>query len=377
MNSGTNLRNLNGIVFADDYVSVQAAIDSLPITGGVVYVRPGTYVGPSTLKNNTQIISAPPAPTSASINGNDSISLIVPDNKTIFTYTADFVMDSLQSVKIDGIVLDFGGFSAGLVIKGCTNCEFPNLSIQNVSGSAAQYGLIILGAGTLQTHQSSDLHFGNLYIMGSGSGILLQGAADQSNVVAVNRFDRVYFYMSNGVNGTGINFSQGCDTNSFGWVFMSSLGISATGVIFNSANPTVAVDADNNNFDNLIIQTASPGSFSGAFIQINQSYGNSIHNFSALGAPDANLFQLTGNPIYWLQFATDFSNGLLSSQVYLQNVIAYGAPPTLSAGRVGYGATTATSATAGTNGAVPGQVWAYLQISIGGQGTKLIPLFNP
>jgi len=51
-----------------------------------------------------------------------------------------------------------------------------------------------------------------------------------------------------------------------------------------------------------------------------------------------------------------------------------GAPPTVGAGQVGLGTTTATSATAGANGAVPAQVAGYLVVNIGGTNFK-IPYF--
>jgi hypothetical protein len=50
------------------------------------------------------------------------------------------------------------------------------------------------------------------------------------------------------------------------------------------------------------------------------------------------------------------------------------AAPTVSAGQVGFGSTTATSATAGTNGAVPAQVAGYLIINVAGTNFK-VPYF--
>lgn len=52
-----------------------------------------------------------------------------------------------------------------------------------------------------------------------------------------------------------------------------------------------------------------------------------------------------------------------------------GATPATAAGQIGFGNTTATSATAGSNGAVPAQVAGYLTISVGGTAQK-IPYFN-
>lgn len=51
------------------------------------------------------------------------------------------------------------------------------------------------------------------------------------------------------------------------------------------------------------------------------------------------------------------------------------AAPTVSAGQVGFGATTATSATAGANGDVPAQVVGYLIINVAGTNMK-VPYYN-
>lgn len=55
----------------------------------------------------------------------------------------------------------------------------------------------------------------------------------------------------------------------------------------------------------------------------------------------------------------------------LNSISLGGATPTVPSGYVGLGTTTATSATAGSNGAVPGQVAGYLEINIGGTVYKL------
>lgn len=59
----------------------------------------------------------------------------------------------------------------------------------------------------------------------------------------------------------------------------------------------------------------------------------------------------------------------------LPQAILTSAAPTVASGQVGLGSTTATSATAGTNGAVPAQVAGYLIINVAGTVQK-IPFFN-
>jgi len=64
------------------------------------------------------------------------------------------------------------------------------------------------------------------------------------------------------------------------------------------------------------------------------------------------------------------SNGLTANTAKLT-----AAAPTVSASQVGLGSTTATSATAGANGAVPAQVAGYLIINVAGTAQK-VPYFN-
>ena len=60
----------------------------------------------------------------------------------------------------------------------------------------------------------------------------------------------------------------------------------------------------------------------------------------------------------------------------LKRLVATGATPTVNAGQIGFGTTTTTSATAGTNGAIPSAVAGYLTINLGGNNVK-VPYFKP
>jgi hypothetical protein len=66
-----------------------------------------------------------------------------------------------------------------------------------------------------------------------------------------------------------------------------------------------------------------------------------------------------------------YSTGLIQSATHVLTAAA----PTVAAAQVGLGSTTAASATAGTNGAVPAQVLGYLIANVGGTAVK-IPYFN-
>jgi hypothetical protein len=67
------------------------------------------------------------------------------------------------------------------------------------------------------------------------------------------------------------------------------------------------------------------------------------------------------------------SNAIINS--LLTAPIVNGAAPTVAAAQIGLGSTTATSATAGANGAVPAQVAGYIVINVAGTAMK-IPYFN-
>ena len=57
------------------------------------------------------------------------------------------------------------------------------------------------------------------------------------------------------------------------------------------------------------------------------------------------------------------------------SLVAGGVATNAGAGTVSYGATTATSASTGANGAVPAQVVGYIIINVGGTAMKM-PYFN-
>lgn len=57
--SGTSLsvNSLENIKFANQYGSVQLAINALPTTRGTVYLSPGSYTGPTSIPSNVSLVS--------------------------------------------------------------------------------------------------------------------------------------------------------------------------------------------------------------------------------------------------------------------------------------------------------------------------------
>src|SRR5579864_2151054 len=101
-NLGTNRTILvDGVA----YKTVQAAIDALPVTGGVVYVPPGTYTGPTTIRSNVQIEGYAGIIPSATLNANSRNHLAIypaflADQQTVFTYTSDLTLLDIANASI-------------------------------------------------------------------------------------------------------------------------------------------------------------------------------------------------------------------------------------------------------------------------------------
>ena len=123
--------------------------------------------------------------------------------------------------------------------------------------------------------------------------------------------------------------------------------------------------------------------------QIALARGGTAADLSATGGTSQVLKQASaGAAITVGQLAaSDLSNGTTgSNQLVLKTsptlagptsdtVTLTAAAPTVAAAQVGLGATTATSATTGANGAVPAQVVGYLIINVAGTAMK-VPYFN-
>lgn len=94
------------------------------------------------------------------------------------------------------------------------------------------------------------------------------------------------------------------------------------------------------------------------------------------GASDIKIEAASGGAV-WLGDTSATPVFVSGGNMFFQSggVVLEAAAPTVAANRVGLGNGTATSATAGANGAVPAQVAGYLIVNIGGTNFKL-PYFN-
>jgi hypothetical protein len=94
--------------------------------------------------------------------------------------------------------------------------------------------------------------------------------------------------------------------------------------------------------------------------------------FRCLDSPTfANGFDLSGATLTGFAYkSTGFVVDHSGNETALTNTVT-GATPTVSAGQLAMGTTTATSATAGSSGDVPAQVLGYLVMNLGGTAIKV------
>ena len=157
-----------------DFTDIQAAIDSLPAGGGVVYIKEGTYTITSTINitvANVALIGAGKA-TKITTTMNDQM---------IRPTTADDCL--IQSLYLLGN--DTGSDQNGIWINNSDNNTIRNCWIENTGGDG-----IITANGSNNT-----IIVNNFITSSSEHGINLTGVKNiiQSNVILSNGFSGIYF----------------------------------------------------------------------------------------------------------------------------------------------------------------------------------------
>jgi hypothetical protein len=259
---GTHIEvgNLNGTRYADQFPSVQAALNALPVSGGEVRVSAGTYAGPRSIpNNNTRIVcSAWLACT--------------------FTYTSNVTFGSassdLNNLDIDGIIFDFSGTAAGVTLSGVTSSHF-RMQLQNTTGTA----LTLLGTTVANVTGNT---FDWIKISTAGIGMVLNGDANltgcggtqvaDGGAVYYNYFKVVEMESISGAYG--MQFTSGDDSNSFGFVQIQMGAGNTTGnaIIFGSRCPSSYGDVVFEHFSTITVD-ALQGGYVGPFLQMNHSEG--------------------------------------------------------------------------------------------------------
>jgi hypothetical protein len=276
--SGTefNVNRFEGILFANQFSSVQTAISNLPSSGGTIYIPPGSYVGPTSLPSNVSLIAL-----SAQANFDMVGSWTSLNNTTTqvtLTYTGNLSLTNLQNVYLKGVTLDFVNHGAGLVLTSSSYNRFEDVSIVN-AGSSTQAALTINTSGSGGANNSFKNTFDNLNVLCNQSqycyaGVLLQGNASGETAVTLNTF--LSLTISGAVN-KAIDMEDWSDTNHFFDVEVnqdlpeSSVPSTACVLCFNTTNSSTDIDANGSIFTGIGVTGYFPYA-----IQAGLSYGNII-----------------------------------------------------------------------------------------------------
>src|ERR1700744_3422026 len=91
-----------GVVYADNFASITAAIAALPATGGIVFISPGTYAAPTTVPSGVALIGLG--------NGWGEPSS---QNRVFLTCTQSLVLNNVMNVRLENLFLDFSTAASG------------------------------------------------------------------------------------------------------------------------------------------------------------------------------------------------------------------------------------------------------------------------
>jgi len=280
----TNVKIQNGIRYADQFASVQAAIADLSGSGGTVLVPPGSYVGPTSI-----------------LNSNTTIACTTWLGCT-FTYTTGqtfgFSGSELSGVSLYGIVFDFGGNNAGLTLQNFTMSTIA-IRVQN-TGSAAGVTFIAPTNAVGLNFMRNQIPW--LSIDSAGKGLVLNGNANiacggaqlAGGAVFDNTFGRLY--ITNITAGAALEMTSGTDGNSFQDAFLDvgATNTSSAALLLNSRCTAQAADVALNHFDYLTVEfLGNSASYSGNLVVINNS-STSVDHFVSSNVPSSRV--LLGDP---------------------------------------------------------------------------------
>lgn len=302
---------LANIVFVDGvkYRTVQAAIDSLPPTGGSVYVPPGTYAGPTVIPSNVRIEGYLGIVPAATLNANPGNSLALypafsADQQTVFTYTSNLTLLNATNIWIRNIAFDFQNTSSGIVLNSSAFNRF-DITVRNTKGTA-----LLLTTSPPGVHAGSTVNiFDRFMAFNVGKGISLTADSGGASASANNYFGYV---LIDGVRAVGIETIQFCDSNNFSRVHIAGLADTASGVIINdSEKPDSDTDAGGQLFEQLLIDPGNPNTYSGTLLAINNSQGTYIGQFGA-GAFGGHgvVLKVHPNATYTAGWSEDFSGSI-------------------------------------------------------------------
>lgn len=253
--------SLNNIQFADQFATVQAAINALPAAGGTVYLQCGVaYAGPTSFPSGVKLESL--CRTSLSpYSGRYSTRLTYSSSQTIGPAGSGFA--------IKGIDLDFSGGSGSLIIDG-VQLSYFDMSVICGTGSPC-----VKWTSTTQNSAYNRVDYLNIT---SAGAIVMQW----TGVGATTTLNDVHSLILNSQRATlgaiteFLGFTQNCDSNHFGSIHMFNVASktnAGNGIVFNdSGTPAADTDADNIVID--LADFTSAISITGTAYLVNKSAGN-------------------------------------------------------------------------------------------------------
>lgn len=326
---------LNGVRFADQFASVQAAMDDLPVSGGTVFVKPGTYTGPTTWRSGVWVVNqlneaaqAPPVLWSK-FNGvayNSFLPGVGSANMVQFNYTANLTIQDVSQIAIRGIVMDFAG-SFNMKLQAVQHSDF---SMAVVSTGTSAPALTIDGDGATGFSFAQN-KFGQLILEGGNCGLQIGNNTPGGRIPSENVFDWIHILVDTQPAGvyTAVNFVGNCDSNIFHKieVWGTTAITSYKGLVFNSASAVANTGADNiyvGWYDEVF--AGFPGGTTS--IVINPSFGNFIRTGVLTGATKLSVTAWANSSTYtWDRLGETTGSFANQNQFLAAQIISNGGTP--------------------------------------------------
>lgn len=282
------------VYYANEFASVQAAINAANPSGlgGTVYVPSGTYVGPTSIPDNTSLVCIAP-PVNVNAFGAFNVGSGTAATQCTFTYTAQLFI-SIHNVYVKGITFNMNNTANSFDLNNSSFNIFDDVWWTGCAGTCL--ALTTTGSGGTNNTIRNEFNRGGVLIatgVEPTTGVYLNAATSSGPAVTLNRF--------NGFTVAGymlycIDLENSTDTNYFRDIYCnqdhSSAPANSAVLAFNTSSPAGDIDADASMFDG-INATGYPTDFI-SFVRSGQATGNFIRvssnqqglTFASSGTPD-------------------------------------------------------------------------------------------
>jgi hypothetical protein len=294
--------------------------------GGVIYLTaPGTYPCPGPPPSNVSLISlAPSASANVATLGFDGVQSGI-NTQVRFTNCSQWTLTNTYNTRVEGVVLDFAGSSAGLSLVNSQWNHWKQVTLENCGNTTTPcVQLLSTGGGTPADNTAFNTFEDVVVNPGTSSGQyatawLLQGSSSGGGGAVTQ--NRIIHSIIAGNILCGFDQETLSDSNiiSDAQLYQQDNTLSASSPnCFNLLSPTVDVDADGSIYTN--------ESITGAFAftaRIGQSSGNRITytdqfvtNFQILGGSNPRLCMDT-NTLNGTNGIDAYCNGRLMQAAHL------------------------------------------------------------